>query len=218
MEPMVTPGEAESQCPVWHLAQTPRLLPCFHLIALAVAAPADGLVAGSRLSAGPGSPPAGQPPSLQRSSGRRCPAHGLLDQRAPGTPSKRRAVIVSPRGTMRIITAEWPGCLSLWAGSVSLARLVLTAPCGKGAICPRLKRRPSSLVKGLVQSHTAPRGWHRSSVAPSPSVLPLCPTLESLRRDWAQAPPAPSPQAAHQGLLCSPRSVCRRAPCPSGSS
>lgn len=73
MEPMAAPGEAESRCPGWHLAQTLRLLPCFHLIALAAAAPADGLPAGGRLSAGTGPGPAGRLPGLRLSSPWRCP-------------------------------------------------------------------------------------------------------------------------------------------------
>lgn len=74
MEPVGTPGgEAESRFPGWHPAQTLGLLPCFHLIALALADPADGLPAGTWVSAGTGSARAGRLPSLPLSSRQRHP-------------------------------------------------------------------------------------------------------------------------------------------------
>ena len=50
--PVGTPGEAVSQCPGWHPAQTPGLLPGFPILALALADPADGLPAGTWVSPG----------------------------------------------------------------------------------------------------------------------------------------------------------------------
>lgn len=66
-------GGAESRFPGWHPAQTLGLLPCFHLIALALADPADGLPAGTWVSAGTGSARAGRLPSLPLSSRQRHP-------------------------------------------------------------------------------------------------------------------------------------------------
>ena len=92
MEPMAAPGEAESRCPGWHLAQTLRLLPCFHLIALAVAAPADGLPAGGRLSAGNRPCPRGsapRPAALQSVEVPRITGSRMVT--LPGAPAGRGA-------------------------------------------------------------------------------------------------------------------------------
>lgn len=64
MAPVGTPGEAESPCPGWHPAQTPGLLPGFHISALALEDPADGLPAGTWGSPGASSAHAGQVPGL----------------------------------------------------------------------------------------------------------------------------------------------------------
>lgn len=90
MEPTAAPGEAESRCPGWHLAQTLRPLPCSPLIALGVAALAHGLLAGSWASAGMGSALAGQPSALWA---REVPGTmgWFLDGDAPRSPSGQRS-------------------------------------------------------------------------------------------------------------------------------
>lgn len=81
--PTGTPGEAVSQGPGWHPAQTPGLLPGFPILALALADPADGLPAGTWVSPGTALLMQDQCPAPCSLADRGARNHEILDHKAP---------------------------------------------------------------------------------------------------------------------------------------